>query len=96
MRLRLKLSPSVALKSQLFISCLFDGGSGEGRRYVRHRDAFPATIPDEAIRVVTMVYYLNDGWQPSNGGQLRVFYGRPFYQKMMPAFCIGMDVDHVW
>lgn len=39
------------------------------RRYTRHVDAFPGG-PN---RLLTLIYYLNPQWQPSHGGQLRLF-----------------------
>ncbi len=39
-----------------------------GGRYVRHRDAFPG----DDNRRVTAIVYLNDGWRPADGGQLRL------------------------
>lgn len=43
----------------------YENGAG----YVRHLDAF-AGGPN---RMLTAVYYLNDGWVPEHGGALRVF-----------------------
>jgi hypothetical protein len=58
---------------------------GDGRRYVRHRDAFPPS-PEakakkredgdgegEATRCLTIICYLNPHWQPEHGGRLRLF-----------------------
>jgi SM-20-related protein len=44
-----------------------------GARYVRHRDAFPG----RDNRRVTAIAYLNDGWQPAHGGQLRLHVEPP-------------------
>jgi hypothetical protein len=48
---------------------------GDGRRYVRHRDAFPSAPEGEgeAIRCLTVICYLNADWQPEHGGHLRLF-----------------------
>lgn len=47
--------------------------AGDGKGYVRHRDAFPED-DDTPIRCVTMICYLNDeGWEASAGGRLRLF-----------------------
>jgi len=59
---------------------------GDGTGYVRHRDAYPASVaagsasvstsgtPDEeATRRLTAIYYLNETWVPENGGQLRLY-----------------------
>src|SRR5690606_10962536 len=43
--------------------------AGGGVGYVRHLDAFPGP-PN---RVVTAIYYLNEGWEPAHGGALRLF-----------------------
>lgn len=61
---------------------------GNGRRYVRHRDAFPADTFDEgkegegrkdkvleSMRCLTVTYYLNADWTPEQGGELRLFLG---------------------
>ncbi len=56
---------------------------GDGKRYVRHRDAFPPDeqAPDgkktklESVRCLTVIYYLNAEWEPSQGGELRLFLG---------------------
>ncbi len=61
---------------------------GNGKRYVRHRDTFPADIPKEggegderkdkaleSVRCLTMIYYLNADWTPEQGGELRLFLG---------------------
>lgn len=42
-----------------------------GGRYVRHLDAFPG----QDNRRLTAIVYLNDGWVPAAGGQLKVFAG---------------------
>ncbi len=39
-----------------------------GANYVRHRDAFPG----DDNRRVTAIVYLNAGWEPAHGGQLRL------------------------
>ena len=45
-----------------------------GAHYARHRDAFPG---DDSRRV-TAIVYLNPGWVPSHGGQLRLHVEPPF------------------
>ena len=42
-----------------------------GTRYARHRDRFRS---DDA-RVLSSVLYLNPGWLPASGGQLRLYLG---------------------
>jgi len=55
---------------------------GNGKRYVRHRDAFPADPQGEkgeenkvleSVRCLTVIYYLNAEWTPEQGGELRLF-----------------------
>jgi len=41
----------------------------KGAGYARHNDNFQ----DQQPRLVTMVIYLNNNWQPGDGGELRVF-----------------------
>lgn len=41
---------------------------GDGARYARHRDAFRGP----QSRIVTAIYYLNEDWIPSAGGELRL------------------------
>jgi SM-20-related protein len=41
----------------------------EGAHYARHLDRFR----DDSSRVVSCVLYLNEPWEESNGGQLRLF-----------------------
>ena len=61
---------------------------GTGTGYVRHRDAYPAA-PNERnavaeagggrslSRQLTAIYYLNSGWTPVAGGQLRLYLDHP-------------------
>lgn len=42
---------------------------GPGAKYVRHRDAFPG----QGNRRVTAIVYLNEGWVPAHGGELKLF-----------------------
>ena len=44
-----------------------------GARYVRHRDAFAG----QDNRRVTAIVYLNEGWVPEHGGQLRLHVEPP-------------------
>jgi [Skp1-protein]-hydroxyproline N-acetylglucosaminyltransferase len=54
---------------------------GGGSHFVKHTDTYATTHPDgvktkggeDLSRLITCVYYLNDGWQPAHGGELRVF-----------------------
>lgn len=40
-----------------------------GSRYARHLDRFR----DDSARVLSVVLYLNEGWAPPDGGQLRLY-----------------------
>jgi|MDSY01.1.fsa_nt_gb hypothetical protein len=61
---------------------------GTGTGYVRHRDAYPAAPSERNAggeagggrslsRQLTAIYYLNSGWTPVAGGQLRLFLDHP-------------------
>ncbi len=45
---------------------------GAGSHYVRHHDASAS-----ALRRITAIVYLNTGWQPADGGQLRLHSDPP-------------------
>lgn len=47
---------------------------GNGKGYVRHCDSFPEDA-GIAFRCLTCIYYLNDDWDESQGGQLRLHLG---------------------
>lgn len=47
---------------------------GPGGRYARHRDALART---ENGRRVTAIVYLNPGWTPAHGGQLKLYSDPP-------------------
>lgn len=45
-----------------------------GARYERHRDAFPTDDPEDTHqRRVTAILYLNPGWTPGHGGELKIY-----------------------
>ncbi len=46
---------------------------GPGAHYARHRDAFPG----QDNRRITAIVYLNPGWVPEHGGQLRLHVEPP-------------------
>ena len=56
----------------------------EGSFYKRHFDRFT----DAANRTVTLVLYLNDDWQPQDGGALRIYEttesGAEIYSDVLP------------
>ncbi|MBR9773751.1 MAG: 2OG-Fe(II) oxygenase [Cytophagales bacterium] len=45
----------------------------QGSFYLRHLDQFQSV----SYRVVSVILYLNDTWEESDGGELRMFYTRP-------------------
>jgi SM-20-related protein len=45
----------------------------QGSFYLRHLDQFQSV----SYRIVSIVLYLNDTWEESDGGELRMFYTRP-------------------
>jgi SM-20-related protein len=45
----------------------------EGGFYQRHRDVFK----NDSARVVSIIIYLNREWQPTHGGQLRIYNADP-------------------
>ena len=49
-----------------FMAATYPGG---GTRYVKHRDA----LPYQAGRKLTVIYYVNAGWRPAHGGELRLW-----------------------
>lgn len=66
---------------------------GDGAHYARHRDAFPGSIN----RKVTAIWYLNPGWQPSDGGALRLYVpGRPVVEPVLDRLVVFMSelVEH--
>ena len=73
-RIRARLSshaPLVELVGGELDGCNYMAASypGGGARYVKHRDA----LPYKAGRKLTVIYYLNPGWQPAHGGELRIW-----------------------
>jgi SM-20-related protein len=53
----------------------------EGDFYEKHLDAFQ----NSTNRVVTTVYYLNDGWEKEDGGSLRIYdTDGKFIQEVLP------------
>ena len=65
-----------------------------GGFYRRHRDAFRG----DSGRIVSLIIYLNAGWLPSHGGQLRV-YDRSSFRDIEPKegtlVCfLSQDIEH--
>lgn len=54
----------------------------EGTRYVAHSDKHAKGSP----RVVSFVFYLNENWEPSDGGELRIFNEDKSYFDVEPRF----------
>eukprot|EP00644_Phytophthora_capsici_P014856 jgi/Phyca11/536829/estExt2_fgenesh1_pg.C_PHYCAscaffold_650002 len=72
-----KVSPELNLRN--VVSTQFAVFPGDGARFVKHFDTYSNAQRDERdmtkdglVRLVTCVYYLNDQWEPEDGGQLRV------------------------
>lgn len=51
-----------------------------GSRYGRHLDRFR----DDDTRTVTAILYLNDDWQPGNGGELRIHFADGSHRDVPP------------
>ena len=51
-----------------------------GSFYQRHRDQFH----DDDRRVLSTVLYLNENWQATDGGQLRLYVNAQFSQDILP------------
>lgn len=66
----------LALNEQLYLG-LFEFEAhltryAPGAHYARHLDRFS----DGSAHVVSCILYLNEAWQPADGGQLRMYPGR--------------------
>lgn len=74
---------SVASRSKAMIAC-YPGG---GARYVRHCDNSCDSGHGDRCngRRLTCILYLNDGWAPLDGGELRLF--QPYAPKGEPPIC---------
>ncbi len=66
-----------AINEELFLGLYdFEGHYAiydQGGFYERHRDAFRDTRKVGPSRLVSLVLYLNDDWQPPDGGELRIY-----------------------
>lgn len=51
--------------------------SPERARYEKHRDALPDDGTEEEQRRVTAIVYTSSAWEPSHGGQLRMWRPKP-------------------
>jgi SM-20-related protein len=45
----------------------------KGGFYRRHHDSFGDSSTEGESRIVSLILYLNENWQPSDGGELRVY-----------------------
>lgn len=52
-----------------------------GSRYDRHIDAFQ----DDPRRMVSFILYLNENWNPDDGGQLRVHFKTNEFEDVLPT-----------
>ncbi len=77
---RVPLLASIASRSKAMLAC-YPGG---GARYVRHCDNSCDAGRGERCngRRLTAIVYLNEGWAPLDGGELRVF--APYAPKEQP------------
>ncbi|EIL97198.1 2OG-Fe(II) oxygenase [Rhodanobacter thiooxydans] len=51
-----------------------------GARYARHLDR----LRDDDARVLSAVFYLNEGWQEADGGALRLYRGDGTHRDILP------------
>lgn len=51
-----------------------------GARYARHLDR----LRDSDARVLSAVFYLNEGWQEADGGALRLYLGDGTHRDVLP------------
>lgn len=64
---------------------------GAGAQYARHVDALPEHADGERRRL-TAVYYLNQGWQPGDGGCLRCYFPAKVGREVPGAFNASVPV----
>ena len=55
-----------------------------GAFYARHRDRFASEAAGAPSRVVSFVLYLNERWQPSDGGALRIHVDGERHVDVLP------------
>ena len=65
----------VTMRTPGMVTC-YPGG---GAKYIKHIDN-----PDKNGRKLTFMLYLNDSWEPSHGGQLRVYREDGSHKDMSP------------
>ena len=65
---------------------------GPGAKYVRHRDAFPG----QGNRRVTAIVYLNEGWVPAHGGELKLFDPEMVIEPVMDRLVVFLSekIEH--
>eukprot|EP00039_Didymoeca_costata_P024582 m.10738 g.10738 ORF g.10738 m.10738 type:complete len:576 (-) comp4313_c0_seq1:47-1774(-) len=54
----------IETRSEAMVTCY----PGNGSRYIKHADN-----PNRNGRKLTVIYYLNHGWKPGDGGELRIY-----------------------
>ena len=83
-----------ALADELNAACQFESQQtqvqlacypGNRTGYVRHLDAFVGG----ASRRITVLYYLNPGWKPSDGGKLRMYLPSPHTGMISNYSCLN-------
>ncbi|CAE8673932.1 unnamed protein product [Polarella glacialis] len=72
---------------------------GPGSYYVPHLDKYSGGSSGfENSRLLTLICYLNDDWQPGDGGELRLFASKDAEGKGSPGSRIpellGISADH--
>jgi SM-20-related protein len=74
-----------------------------GAAYARHRDAFRASGTNSPAagheRVISAVLYLNDDWQPDDGGELRLYLSNGECRDIAPlggrlVLFLSADFEH--
>lgn len=55
-----------------------------GAFYARHRDRFASERPGAPSRIVSFVVYLNEDWNASDGGALRLYVGDDAHVDVTP------------
>lgn len=74
---------------------------GPGSYYVSHKDMYSGgSAGFENTRLLTLICYLNPGWQPGDGGELRLFASQNSAPSSMPGpgrripDLLGISADH--
>lgn len=78
-----RVIPGLQLSSRVYGTKLAVA-TGNGSKYPRHVDNSGGAAGGFDMRKITFIYYMNPGWDASNGGALRVFEGDDGYVDTMP------------